>query len=116
MKNAIRVPYYHYFDDVQFHDHLSMLKRYQPALSEITLFVDYSMHGYWPIKEQRELAVLLSKRMKAYRENGFSSVGLDALNTIGHFDEAWDVLPVPPMQTMVGKNGYVSKICLCPNT
>ncbi len=116
MKNAIRVPYYHYFDDVQFHDHLSMLKRYQPALSEITLFVDYSMHGYWPIKEQRELAVLLSKRMKAYRENGFSSVGLDALNTIGHFDEAWDVLPVPPMQTMVGKNGYVSKSCLCPNT
>jgi len=116
VKNSIRVHTYHYERDDVFAEHLEMLKKYQPALSEIALFVEPSHHGYWPLEGQREWAALLSKRVAAYREAGFPSVGLNVLDTVGHFDEAWDVWEAPPMQTMIGRSGHVSTSCLCPNT
>ena len=37
------------------------------------------------------------------------------LDTIGHLDEAWDVLPALPFQKMVGHDGTVSRSVVCPN-
>lgn len=43
-------------------------------------------------------------------------MGINLLCTIGHLDEAWDILPNPPMQTMIDIDGNMSVSCLCPNT
>lgn len=116
MKNAIRVMPAQYVSDEAFEKHLRIISDYSSVISEVALFTDYSHHGYWPLDEQKNLCEIINRRAAAYRKAGFVSVGLDVLNTVGHFDESWDVLAKPPMQTMVAKNGYITKSCLCPNT
>lgn len=116
MKNAFRIGYYRYIDDIAFAEHIDYIKKNIESIDEVALFVEYSHHGYWPLDSQKELSRLLTSRIKEYRNAGVKRVGLNVLDTIGHLEEGWDVLPKPTMQTMVGKDGRVSKSCLCINT
>lgn len=116
MKISLRIPYFCYYQDEMFEKHLQFLKPYLNVVDEIAMFVEYSHRGYWPLEGQKALAEVLKARVDAYRAAGIKSVGLNILDTIGHLDEAWDLLEEPPMQTMVGPTGQVSLSCLCPNT
>lgn len=81
----------------------------------MALFTEYSHHGYYPLAQIQDLCKVLEKRMTALRSIGIKSVGLNVLDTIGHIDEAWDVLEKPPFGTMMGHDGSVSRSCMCPN-
>lgn len=116
MKKAFRIGYFRYKTDEAFAEHIAFIQKNVRNIDEVALFMEYSHHGYWPLEEQREHARLVRSRLEAYRRAGVKSVGLNVLDTIGHLEEAWDVLPVPPMQTMVGATGQVSRSCLCVNT
>ena len=116
MKNAFRIGYYRYADDKIFREHINAIKRNIEYVDEVALFVEFAHHGYWPLDREKEHAKLLSARMNEYRKAGVKSVGINPLDTIGHTEEAWDVLGKPYMQTMVGIDGKVSKSCLCYNT
>ena len=116
MKTSLRIPYFCYYQDDVFEKPLEFLKPYVGVVDEIAMFVEYSHRGYWPLDGQRSLAKVLKNRVEAYHEAGIKSVGLNILDTIGHLDEAWDLMEKPPMQTMVGPTGQVSLSCLCPNT
>ena len=115
MKNAFRLGYNRYFDDKQFEENLGFVKKNIDIIDELTLFVEYSHHGYWELSQQKEVARVLKDRMGKYRAAGVKSVGINVLATVGHLDESYDVLPKPPFQTMVGDDGQVSKSCLCVN-
>lgn len=116
MKSAFRIGYYRYAEDESFKEHIKFIEKNKQLVDEIALFVEYSHCGYWELNGQRELSKLLKKRMAEYRRIGIKSVGLNVLDTIGHLDEAWDILDSPPMQTVIGIEGRQSVSCLCPNT
>ena len=58
----------------------------------------------------------MGKRVRALKQAGIPSVGINVLTTIGHNNEAWDYNVPLPFQPMVGHDGAVSKGCGCPNT
>ncbi|PWM70390.1 MAG: hypothetical protein DBX59_11090 [Bacillota bacterium] len=116
MKKAYRFGYNLYFKDEAFAENLKFVKKNNDIIDEITLFVEYSHHGYWPLEWQKKSSAVMKDRMEQYRAAGVKSVGVNVLATIGHIDEGFDVLPKPPMQTMVGDDGSVSRSCMCINT
>lgn len=116
MKKAMRFGYNLYFTDEAFAENLKFVKRNIDIIDEITLFVEYSHHGYWPLEWQKKSAAVMKDRMETYRAAGVKSVGVNVLSTVGHIDESFDVLPKPPMQTMVGDDGSVSRSCMCVNS
>ena len=111
MKLAFRFGYFRYAEDRDFEENLAFIGENIDLVDEITLFVEFSHHGYWPIEWQKKSADLLERRVRAYRGAGVKSVGKNVLATIGHLDENFDILPAPPMQTMVGDDGRVSRSC-----
>jgi hypothetical protein len=102
--------------DADFDRLLTFLKRHHRAIDEISLFTEYWHHSYYPLDRFSELASILSRRMSQLRTEGFSSVGINMLDTTGHLDEAWDFLPSLPFQAAVGHDGKVSRSCACANT
>jgi hypothetical protein len=54
--------------------------------------------------------------VRALKQAGIPSVGINVLATIGHANEAWDYNAPLPFQPMVGHDGLVSRGCACPNT
>lgn len=116
MKKAYRFGYNLYFTDKAFAENLEFVKKNVGIIDEITLFAEYSHHGYWPLEWQKESAKVLKERMEKYRAAGVKSVGVNVLSTVGHLDESFDVLAKPPMQTMVGDDGSVSRSCPCINS
>lgn len=116
MKTSLRIPYHCYYDDEKFESHLRFLEPYLEIIDEVAMFVEYSHRGYWPLEGQKQLAGVLKDRVDAYHRFGIRSVGLNILDTIGHLNEAWDLLEKPPMQTMIGEDGVASLSCLCPNS
>lgn len=99
--------------DWEFECLLNSIRRWKSAIDEINLFVDHSHHGYYPLEDYKALAPLLEKRMNALREASVPSVGINVLCTIGHLDEGYDWLTLPPFQTMVGHDGDTSRSCMC---
>ena len=116
MKKMLRVPYRRYYSDTEFDKLCKFLTRYAGCIDSLALFTDYSHHPYYPPEEIAELARILKLRVARLRELGFENVGLNILDTIGHMDEAWDYLTMPPFQTMVGHDGRKAISCMCPNT
>ena len=116
MKTSLRVPYCRYFEDDEFEKHLAAVKNQRYVSSEIALFTEYSHRGYWPLENVRELSEVLKKRVAAYRDAGFTSVGLNVLDTLGHMDDGWGTMEDPPMQTLVGIDGRGFTTCLCPTS
>lgn len=98
-----------------FAEHLKFVKNNIKEIDEIALFAEYCHHGYWELEQQRQVAEILKKRIRQYKECGVKSVGINVLCTLGHLEEAWDVLPTAPFQHMVGRNGEESKSCICPS-
>ena len=116
MVTSIRVPYSMYITDKQFQRHLSLIQDQTHIQQEIALFTEYAHRGYWPLEEYRKLMPVLKSRIAAYKQTGFSSVGLNVLCTFGHLDDSWDLFGAPPMQTAVGADGYAFQTCLCPTS
>lgn len=113
MKLAYRIPGINWTPDDNFEHLLTVIRRWHSAIDEISLFVDYSHHGYYPLEEYQAMVPLLKSRMQAIREAGVPSVGLNILCSIGHLDEGFDWLAHPPFQTMVGHDGSTSISCMC---
>lgn len=116
MKKAFRFGYNRYTADNAFEENLQYVRENRDMIDEITLFVEYSHHGYWPLEWQEKSCAVLKDRMNRYRKAGIKSVGINVLATVGHIDESFDVLPKPPMQVMVGDDGSVSRSCPCINS
>ena len=115
MKKLLRVGYGRYFTDAEFERFYAFAQKHRACIDQIALFTDYSHHPYYPMEELAELSRVLTKRIAKLRQLNMP-VGINILDTIGHMDEAWDVLTLAPFQTLVGHDGLVAKSCMCPNT
>jgi len=113
MKLSYRIGKPSWLPDDGFEHLLSVIRQWKNAVDEIALFVDYSHHGYYPLEEYEAQAPVLRARMRALRDAGVPSVGINILCSIGHLDEGFDWLTRPPFQTMVGHDGSTSTSCLC---
>ncbi|MDR1901118.1 MAG: hypothetical protein LBQ88_02380, partial [Treponema sp.] len=115
MKNAYRIGYMRYRTDEEFEKLKDFVVRHSEVIDELALFCEFSHHGYFPPEWWVELGQVLTGRISALKALGIPSVGLNVLCTIGHLNEAWDVLPKPPLGTMIGADGQSTPSCLCPN-
>ncbi len=111
-----RVQWPLYMTDGAFDATWAFLRRHRRAVDEVAFFETFSHHGYLPLDLYRRTADVLRRRMATLRAGGIRHVGINVLTTVGHLNEAWDVLPPLPFQPMVGLDGAVSKSCACPNT
>lgn len=114
MLKALRVGYNQYYKDSLFEKHLKYVESNLSVIDEITVFAQYSHYGYWDLEGEKKNAELLKQRIKAYREIGVKSVGLNIQSTLGHIDEGWDLFPKAPFRYQVDHNGVTSKACICP--
>lgn len=103
-------------NDNDFYEHLENVKKHIAVIDEIALFLEISHHGYYELSEMRDICAIAQKRISEYKKIGIKSTGINVLITVGHLDEAWDIMPKPYMQCVVGADGRVSKSCLCPGT
>lgn len=115
MKKAYRIGYWRFYDDAEFEKLLQFILRYKDCIDELALFTEYSHHGYYPVSYIQDLCLVLKKRIPALKKAGIRSVGINVLDTLGHIDEAWDILEAPPFGRMMGHDGSLSRSCLCPN-
>lgn len=115
MKKSLRIGYNRYYDEDIFKKHLNYVKENLDVIDEITLFVEFSHYGYWPIDFCKKSAEILSDRIARYKKIGVKSVGINVMCTIGHVDEGWAVLPRAELQYIVNETGEKSKSCLCPS-
>lgn len=115
MKIAIRLLPPRYRTDEAFADTLALLRTYGSAIDELTLFTEYWHHGYYPPEQFAEAAAVMKQRVRELKEAGFAEVGINMLATIGHFNEAWHVLPPLPYQPLVDYDGTVSASVACPS-
>ncbi len=95
---------------------LKFLKKYPSVVDEVALFETDTHHLYVPIDVLAKRAKVLGQRIRALKQAGIPSVGVNVMTTIGHANEAWDYNAPLPFQAMVGHDGCVSKGCACPNT
>ena len=116
VKTSLRVPYCRYIEDSEFERHLAIVRDQVDVSSEIALFTEYSHRGYWPLGDVEKLVSVLTRRIKAYRDAGFKTVGLNVLDTFGHMDDGWGDMEDAPMQTFVGMDGRNFRTCLCPSS
>ncbi len=116
MKRAYRVPVSRWLDDKNFAEHIQNVRENVDVIDEVSLFVEYSHHGYVELSEVADICAVCEKRLAAYREAGVKRVGINTLCTIGHLDEAWDYMAKLPMQGYKGRDGRVSKSCMCPSS
>ena len=116
MKNAYRIGYWRYRTDDEFTKLKAFIARHMEVIDELALFCEFSHHGFFPQPWWIELGGVLKKRISDLKEMGVPGVGLNVLCTLGHMDEAWDVLPKSEIGTMVGPDGYVTTSNLCQNS
>ncbi len=95
---------------------LALLEEHRSVVDEVCLFDTITHHLYIPLDDYARRMDLAAKRLKAFRQAGISSVGINVLCTIGHLNEAWSYMPPLPFQPIVGHDGSVSTGCACPNT
>lgn len=113
MKKALRIGYNRYYSDEVFAEHIKFIKKNIDVIDEITMFVEFSHYGYWPLDYSKKHAQLMKKRIEEYRNAGVKKVGINLLCTLGHLEEAWDIFERADLQYMVNENGVESKACLC---
>ena len=115
MKKALRIGYNRYYDETVFKEHLEYVKKNLPYIDEITVIVEFSHTANWSLDFCRKSAEILKDRISRYREVGVKSIGINVLVTMGHSDEAWDILPKLDLQYMIDEFGDESRSCLCPS-
>lgn len=113
MKKALRIGYNRYYCDENFAEHLAFVKRNIAYIDEITLFAEYCHYGYWDAEFTKTNTEILTRRIRQYREAGVKSVGINILNTRGHTNDGWSVLPHADLQYEVDSNGNEHPGCLC---
>ncbi len=116
MTLAYRIHLKQYETDEQFEILRSFLNEHRAAVDELALFSDYWHHGYTDPRLFAERMRIAARRIEQLHADGFGSVGINVITTMGHFSEAWDYLPKLPFQAMVGHDGAVSSCSPCPNT
>jgi hypothetical protein len=113
MKLAQRLQYYSWIQDEGFKDILEFCLSYKDCLDELALFTNYLHYGYYPLDKIRGDCEILEKRIAVFKENGFPSVGINELVTIGHIDEGY-TYNTSPFTPITGFDGQESKACFCP--
>ena len=116
MKLSFRLGTPRYTSPEEFKRLLEFLQQHKECVDEISLFTEYWHHGYYPLQEFKELCEILRDRIIILKSREFKSVGINMLDTIGHVNEAWDILPKLPFQPIVGHDGAISKCAMCPNS
>lgn len=115
MKKSLRIGYNRYYDDAIFAEHLKYIEKNADVIDEITLFDAFSHYGYWDLDFCRKNAEILKDRIARYKKIGIKRVGVNILDTIGHVEEGWDVLPKASLQYITNEKGETSRACLCPS-
>ncbi len=113
MKKAYRISYNRWYRDDIFEEHLEFIKKNLAAIDEVALLREYCHVGYWPLEEERAATELIRRRMAQYKEAGVKSVGINVMCTIGHGNEAWDIMPKFDMPHYTDNDGTESKSCPC---
>lgn len=108
MKFSYRIHNYELTNDVLFARMLDWIQLERGAIDEIALFFEESHAAYRTQERLDELSAVCKKRIAQLHEVGVKSVGINMLGTLGHVDEAWGWLPMPPFQAAVGPAGDVS--------
>ena len=108
----IMVPQYE--TEEQFSRLLTFLKQHRAAMDDVCFFTEYWHHGYYPLDQFSDLAVIIARRIETLRAEGFPRVGINLLDTLGHINEAWDYLPPWPYPPMIDQKGNASKCSPCP--
>ncbi|QGQ99682.1 hypothetical protein EHS13_34895 [Paenibacillus psychroresistens] len=116
MKLSFHIIVPRYEDEQQFKQLLSFLLEHKDCVDEIAFFTDYWHHGYFPLEDFSKRCEILEDRMVRLREHGFTNVGINVLDTLGHLPEAWDWLPKLPYQAAMSPDGVLSKSSFCPNS
>jgi hypothetical protein len=116
LKLAWRVGVGNYESDAAFDRLLALVREHLAIVDEVALFETITHHLYLPLEVFAERAALMGRRLRALKEAGVASAGINVLTTIGHLNEGWDYMPPLPFQPMIGHDGSVSKGCACPNT
>lgn len=115
-KLAWRIGINHWEPDDAFERLQAFLVEYLDIVHEVALFDTITHHLYIPLDIYEARAEVMGRRLRALKQSGVPSAGVNVLCTIGHINEAWDYMPPLPFQPMVGHDGSVSKGCACPNT
>ena len=113
MKLSFRILQKDWLDDMAFRRLLASIKRNLDVIDEVMLFVGTCHGGYDSLPQFREKVLTMRQRFDKLREIGIPSVGCNMWSTLGHVDEAWDWVDMPPFQTVVGHDGHTSANCVC---
>ena len=102
-------------DDHRAEQLIELLKANRPAVDDVWIFTenDGQDFRYVPIAEVRRRAVIIARRIRRLREEGFVA-SINVLNTIGHSDYADPFLDPLPWGGITGPDGAVSTCCSCP--
>ncbi|MBO9608637.1 MAG: hypothetical protein J7639_21975 [Paenibacillaceae bacterium] len=116
MKLSYRIYVTQFREEASFRKLLAFLDTYRDCVDELALFTEYWHHGYYPLDDYRLLCGIMRDRIGQLKDGGFARVGINMLDTIGHLNEAWDVLPQLPYQAMTGHDGSLALSTFCPNS
>ncbi len=111
--NSIRITPPNWEDEACFNGLLELLKTYDCAIRDITLFTSYT-HAPLTLTELEKRLVVLKQRMAKAREAGFRA-GINILATIGHHCEDLDNSLQGAYTFMTGIHGDVCKGSYCMN-
>lgn len=114
MTIAFRIYLPQWESNEQFARTLAFLKAHRSAIDELALFSDYWHHGYTLPEVFATRSLIMAERIVTLRGEGLTSVGVNVMDTLGHFREAADfVLPIP-FTHMVGHDGAIASCSPCP--
>lgn len=114
VKYSLRIGPACYVEDAAFDQLLPFLVKHRAAIDEICLFDASTVLVYLPLDTIEHAANVMTRRFEAFRQAGIRSVGVNVLATIGHGDEAWEIMPPMPLPPMIGLDGAQSRGCACP--
>jgi len=100
----------HYMDEDLFDDLLAMFLRHRRACDEIWFG---TLTNYPRLEEHAACADLMARAGLKTRESGILP-GIQILNTVGHRDHPMSNTTGADFQPLVGHDGAVSQMCLCP--
>lgn len=115
MKIAHRIAFPIASDDSNFAELFSLLVENKRAADEICIFTEPFNYACPPLDLYSYNIGVIKKRLNQFRAAGFTSVGINVLNTMGHLDDWDESYPPMTLPPTVGHDGKVSKTCPCPN-
>ncbi|HEX2948836.1 MAG TPA: hypothetical protein VHV83_04605, partial [Armatimonadota bacterium] len=114
MRLAHRLPMPQYESDAQFARVRAFLQEHRSAVDEICFFTEKTNMACWPLDRFAENAALIARRLRELRADGFTNLGINMLNTLGHLDDLDLRNPDMAFPQLVGHDGRVARTCPCP--